>query len=489
MMLKLIGVPHRVFCRTLFKARPRVLVTMCMMKRMRMFKQMTLPSTSSSPATSHKARRTKVKAQAADDSSMEQVSGTTTISSHELSKESQVSSTGSSATSLAGIKDMLSDGAIIFKLKDLSKATENFRSARKVGTSVFRGSVHGMDVAIVVIKNPGFAAGTSSTSITADFVAEMKNLCSVHHTNLVKLIGGCNSGSQVYLVYEFIDTGNLRQYLHSQYAPGFSALPNWTGRLQVVLDVAKGLEYLHHHTHNAPFVHKHLKSSNILLDSKLHARIAYFGVAKIRGETDTMLPLVGRTASVLIAEEVSTSSTSTSSGEIQEVRDGADPTSRKQIRHSVRRSNSIKISGTHGYMAPEEKSGGIITPKVDVFAFGVILLEILSGKEAVSFQIDPHTNSLKKTLLPDVIVAIFADKDPGRRLRAWMDPLLGDSAPLDCALKTAELAKDCVNPDPELRPEMTKVALTLSKILMNSQAWEKKILAGRGVLTSTIQPR
>jgi glyoxylate carboligase len=70
-----------------------------------------------------------------------------------------------------------------------------------------------------------------------------------------------------------------------------------------------------------------------------------------------------------------------------------------------------------------------------------------------------------------------------------MDPLLRDSAPLDCALKTAELAKDCVNPDPELRPEMTKVALTLSKILMNSQAWEKKILAGRGVLTSTIQPR
>jgi hypothetical protein len=309
--------------RTLLKARPRVLVTMCMMKRMRInmvFKQTTLPSTSSSPAASHKARRTKVKAPAADDSSMEEVSGTTTISSHELSKESQVSSTGSSATSLPGIKDMLSDGAIIFKLKDLSKATENFQSARKVGTSVFRGSVHGMDVAIVVIKNPGFAAGTSSTSITADFVAEMKNLCSVHHTNLVKLIGGCNSGSQVYLVYEFIDTGNLRQYLRSQYAPGFSALPTWTGRLQVVLDVAKGLEYLHHHTHNAPFVHRHLKSSNILLDSELHARIAYFGVAKIRGETDRMLPLVGRTASVPIAEEVSTSSTSTSSGEIQETK-------------------------------------------------------------------------------------------------------------------------------------------------------------------------
>jgi serine/threonine protein kinase len=140
-------------------------------------------------------------------------------------------------------------------------------------------------------------------------------------------------------------------------------------------------------------------------------------------------------------------------------------------------------------MAPEEKSSGLITPKLDVFAFGVILLEIMSGKEAVSFQTNPHSNTFKKTLLPDVIVAIFADKEPGRRLRAWMDPLLGDSAPLDSALKTAELAKDCVNPEPELRPEMSKVALTLSKILMNSQAREKSLLAARGALTSTIEPR
>jgi serine/threonine protein kinase len=362
---------------------------------------------------------------------------------------------------------MLSDGAIIFKVKDLSIATENFSSARKVGTSVFRGSVHGMDVAVVVVKN-----GVKVT----DFITEVKNLCSVHHTNLVKLIGGCNSGSQVYLVYEFVTSGNLRQYLHSQYSPGFSALSTWTGRLQVILDVAKGLEYLHHHTHT-PFVHKYLKSSNILLDSELHAKIAYFGVAKVKGEMGT-LP-VGK---VHVAEEANSSTSS--SGEL---RDGEAAS--RRLRRSLTRSHSIKISGTHGYMAPEEKSSGLITPKLDVFAFGVILLEIMSGKEAVSFQTNPHSNTFKKTLLPDVIMAIFADKEPGRRLRAWMDPLLGDSAPLDSALKTAELAKDCVNPEPELRPEMSKVALTLSKILMNSQAREKSLLAARGALTSTIEPR
>jgi hypothetical protein len=89
-------------------------------------------------------------------------------------------------------------------------------------------------------------------------------------------------------------------------------------------------------------------------------------------------------------------------------------------------------------MAPEEKAGGLIMPKLDVFAFGVILLEIMSGKEAVSFcQIADQTgpNTLKKTLLPDVISSILEGKKPGRRLRVQMNPLLGDSAPLGYSLK------------------------------------------------------
>jgi serine/threonine protein kinase len=437
---------------------------------------------------------------------------TTSISSQTLSKESSsqvdssanysTSSSSSSVTSsqqqqVLGIRDMLSDGAIIFKLKDLSMATENFHPARKVGNSVFRGSLHGMDVAVVVLKNNNSNKGSGEGG--SDFVAEMKNLCSVHHTNLVKLIGGCINvqHGQIYLVYEFIASGNLRQYLHSQYSPGFSGLPTWTSRLQVVLDVAKGLEYLHHHTHAGPFVHKHLKSSNILLDTELHAQIAYFGVVKIRDQMGT---------SPAAAEgRGSSRSTPSTNGELRDQRDHAGSDRHEssstramqlpggvQVRHTTfRQSHSIRISGTHGYMAPEEKAGGLITPKLDVFAFGVILLEIMSGKEAVSFcqtADQTGTNTLKKTHLPDVIRSILADKEPGRRLRAWMDPLLRDSAPLDYALKTAELAKDCVDPDPNLRPNMSKVAFTLSKILMNSQAQEKSILAAKSLLT-TMEPR
>jgi hypothetical protein len=78
-------------------------------------------------------------------------------------------------------------------------------------------------------------------------------------------------------------------------------------------------------------------------------------------------------------------------------------------------------------LAPEYAAHGFISPKIDVFAFGVILLEILSGQEAVQLQQDLDENCLRKTFLPDVIAAIFADKDPRSRIRGWIDPLLRDA--------------------------------------------------------------
>jgi serine/threonine protein kinase len=117
--------------------------------------------------------------------------------------------TSSQQQQVLGIKDMLSDGAIIFKLKDLSMATKNFHPAKKMGSSVFRGSLHGMDVAVMVLKNNNNNKGSGGGG--SDFFAEMKNLCSVHHTNLVKLIGGCSNvqHGRIYLLYEFIASGNL----------------------------------------------------------------------------------------------------------------------------------------------------------------------------------------------------------------------------------------------------------------------------------------
>uniref|UniRef100_A9U5R6 Predicted protein n=1 Tax=Physcomitrium patens TaxID=3218 RepID=A9U5R6_PHYPA len=322
---------------------------------------------------------------------------------------------------------MLSDGPIIFQFRDLCKATDNFSALKKVGTTVYRGNLQKTDMAIVVDTRKG-AGGDN-------FAAEIKNLGSIHHANLVRLLGGCINGEQVYLVYDYINGGNLWHYLHSNISPGFSALPTWMSRIQVALEISKGLEYLHHHTH-VPTLHKYIKSTNILLDDDLHARIAFFGVAKIRGE-----------------------------------------------------SRSIKITGTHGYMAPEYLNGGVISPKLDVFAFGVVLLEILSGKKAVSFQASAGANALRKTLLTEVIMSIFEDKDPKCRIRAWIDPVLRDDFPLDCALKAAKLARSCVDPVANRRPDMSNVSMTLLQIQMSSKIWDDKMKNSKDVLTTMLQAR
>ena len=418
-----------------------------------------------------------------------------------ISKESNKDSKPHSAKSSSSqesplpnnIKGMLSDGAIVFQVKELSKATQNFSSSKKIGASVYRGRFKNADVAVVVAQRGGRLGSDT-------FVPELKDLCSVHHSNLVKVLGGCENGDQFYLVYEYINGGSLRQYLWSEVSPGFTSLPTWTSRLQVALDVAQGLEYLHHHTH-MPSVHKYIKSSNILIDSDLHAKIAYFGVARMRGETGHEIRVKS------ITEEFEGDQgkvVKDKQEEIVEEEEEFEPEqsfhhSNQMFNHSnrsrhhgriLRRSHSIKITGTQGYMAPEYLNGGVISPKLDVYAFGIILLEILSGKKAVSFQPTAGTAySLKKTILADVITGIFEDTEPQKRVRVWMDYRLRDNFPMGCAFRTAQLAKSCVDPDPGLRPDMSHASVTLNKILNTSKAWEEKMKASREYQTSTMQAR
>ena len=467
---------------------PALEASMCLVKRVKLKKQ--APSASESARTSKSRPRSMVP----DESSLELTntnskSTNTNTNSNNYSKESHLSS--ASATSLTNIREMLSDGPIIFKYKDLCKATENFSLSKKVGTTVYRGKLQKTEMAIVVNKRGGIAEGSDN------FVAEIKNLGSVHHSNLVRLLGGCMNGDHVYLVYDYINGGNLRHYLHSTHSPGFSALPTWMSRIKVALEVSKGLEYLHLHTHT-PTVHKYMKSSNVLLDDDLHVRIAYFGVARIRGETGptgAKIKSVAREEGKIkeVKEDVEIKEVK-EEVEIKEVKEEVGIKEVKELNEQkphrrMRRSNSIKITGTHGYMAPEYASGGLISTKLDVFAFGVIFLEILSGKEPVSFQTNMGGTQMKKTLLTEVIMSICAEKDPKSRLRAWIDPLLRDKFPLDCALKAAQLARSCIDPNPELRPDMSKVSMTLLQIQMSSQMWDDKMKASKELLTSTMQAR
>lgn len=399
-----------------------------------------------------------------EDSSLD-LSTSYTIS-QSLSKESRYSQTSNgSAISLASLKGMLSDGAQIFTYRDVLRATENFSGHRKLGSGTFRGTIGGRSVTVVVDKR---------ASADVDFVAEVKSICNLHHSSLVRLIGGCLSGDQLYLVYEYVAGANLRQCLRSSIAPGYTTLKAWTTRLRVALDIAKGLEYLHEHA-SPPFVHKYIKSTSIIVDNDLHARIANVGVARMRGEFDPGTPLLSSSAS---GKE---SNRSNSSSELQGMR---------SFGRSLRRSRSVKITGTHGYMAPEYSLTGIVTPKLDVYSFGVVLLEILSGQEPVKMQQQhPDSPDMKKTVLPDVIAAIFADNEPRARVRAWIDPLLRDSFPLECACRAALLAKKCVESNPHDRPPMRNVALTLEQIYMASKQWEDRMLAAKDFMTCTLTAR
>ncbi|KAH7351697.1 hypothetical protein KP509_19G010700 [Ceratopteris richardii] len=292
-----------------------------------------------------------------------------------------------------------------YSLKDIEQATQNFSPVTLIKGSVYRGVVNGQAVAVKIV--------------TRDVSEELQILKKVHHGNLITLVGYCIVPfEQSYLVYEYAENGSLSDWLHDDDDNSMgsnSCILTWNQRLQVSLDVATALEYIHKYTYPS-YVHKDVKSSNILLDSKFRGKLANFALAKE------------------LTEDAVT-------------------------RH---------IMGTQGYMAPEYLSGGLISSKIDVFAFGVVLLEILSGEQAVIK--DGHG---KGRLLSGEVAHIL-DNSSGEkeRLNAWMDPHLQNMYPLDCAYRVALLAKSCVGDDPSARPDMRDVAYTLAKALEISLEWD-----------------
>lgn len=146
------------------------------------------------------------------------------------SKESSGSTSAGPTSSVdVGAKQLTSHGAMVFRLKELNRATDHFSHARRVGDSrsVFRASLEGMDV---VITQKNYEGGDM------DFPAELKLVSSIHHANIVKLVGGCFlEGDRVFLVHEFAEGANLRDALRNPINPRFTLLPSWASRLQVSL--------------------------------------------------------------------------------------------------------------------------------------------------------------------------------------------------------------------------------------------------------------
>ncbi|KAL7244255.1 hypothetical protein ACSBR1_016482 [Camellia fascicularis] len=324
------------------------------------------------------------------------------ISLEETSEEGPLVGSGASH----GIKG-ITDKSVEFSYEELSKVTNDFSIANKIGQggfgSVYYGKLRGEEVAI---KKMDMQA-------SKEFLAELKVLTRVHHLNLVHLIGYCVEGS-LCLVYEFIENGNLSQHLR-----GLGKDPlSWSTRVQIALDSARGLEYIHEHIVPA-YIHRDIKSSNILIDKKFRAKVADFGLTKLI--------------------EVGSISLHT------------------------------RLAGTFGYMPPEYAQYGEVSPKTDVYAFGVVLYELISSKEAITKTTEVVSESIG-------LVALFDDipnqSDPKEYLCKLVDPKLGDDYILDSVRKMAQLARACTQENPLLRPSMRSIVVALMTLSSSTEDWD-----------------
>ncbi|XP_078175368.1 chitin elicitor receptor kinase 1-like isoform X2 [Carex rostrata] len=322
-----------------------------------------------------------------------------------MSGESSVPLADNAPSRVAGVTV---DKSVEFSYEELSKATNDFSMANKIGQGGY-GAVYYAE-----LRGEKAAIKKMETQSAQEFLAELKVLTHVHHLNLVRLIGYCIEGA-LFLIYEYIENGNLSQRLRSS---GWPPLP-WANRVQIALDSARGLEYIHEHTVPV-YIHRDIKSANILIDKNDRAKVADFGLAKLTEVGNMSLP--------------------------------------------------TRVVGTFGYMPPEYARYGDVSPKVDVYAFGVVLYELISAKEAI---IKPSADSSSES---KGLVGLFDDalskEDPKESLKKIIDPKLGDDYPIDSIMKVAQLAKACTQDEPNKRPSMRSVVVALMTLSSASELWD-----------------
>ncbi|XP_010474163.1 PREDICTED: receptor-like kinase TMK2 [Camelina sativa] len=297
-----------------------------------------------------------------------------------------------------------------FPLQVLKNATDDFSHRNIVGRGgfgvVYKGILQdGLEVAIKRMEQP-VIGGIGAD----DFRSEVRLLTKVHHRNLVTLHGYCLDGNDSMFVYEYMPQGTLSRHLFDWKDQGLRQL-DWTRRLLIALDVARGVEYLHTLARQSQsYIHRDLKPSNILLGEDLRAKVSDFGL-------------------------------------LRSIEEG---------RESIR----TKYVGTFGYIAPEYTSTGRLTRKVDVYSYGVILMELLTGQNAIDeARSDTHIATWfrkmvfeKDSLAKAIDNIIEVDEETRRSIQ-----------------EVAELACHCCSMEPEERPEMSHVVSVLASVV---EQWE-----------------
>ncbi|KAB2056104.1 hypothetical protein ES319_A11G081600v1 [Gossypium barbadense] len=302
----------------------------------------------------------------------------------------------------------------VFSFSELKQATRDFNLLHKIGEggfgSVYKGTIKPADgkgepfeVAIKKLNKNGLQGHKQ-------WVAEVQFLGVVEHPNLVKLIGYCavdgERGIQRLLVYEFMQNKSLEDHLFRR---AFSPLP-WKTRLQIMLGAAQGLAYLHEGL-EVQIIYRDFKASNVLLDEKLNPKLSDFGLAR-EG------PMAGRT-------HVSTA-----------------------------------VVGTYGYAAPDYIETGHLTDKSDVWSFGVVLYEMLSGRRSLE-----RGRPKAEQKLLDWVKQFPPDS---KKFSLVMDPRLENQYSISAAREIAKLADTCLLKSPKQRPKMSEVVERLKRIIQVS---------------------
>lgn len=297
----------------------------------------------------------------------------------------------------------------MYTVEEIRRATENFNPSNQIEGSMYQGRLNGKNMAIKRTENETISK------------IEFSLLHDIKHPSILRLSGIClTEDPDSFLVFEYAKNGSLKDWLHgglamkNQFIISCYCFLTWSQRLRICLDIAAGLQHMHN-VMKPVYVHRNIKSRNIFLDEDFNAKIGNFGMARC----------------------------------VQN--DIEDP----------KFCSSNPASWSLGYLAPEYIHQGIISPTIDIFAYGVVLLEVLFGKTPIT---KPNANGESSVWLTEKIKAIM-ESNNADELREWMDSALGDNYPFDAAVKLAKLARACVEEDHSLRPSTAEVFDKLSRLV------------------------
>ncbi|KAG0499764.1 hypothetical protein HPP92_004455 [Vanilla planifolia] len=317
---------------------------------------------------------------------------------------------------LLSLRDKYSSMCRFLSYRELMQATSNFSSDKIIGkggsSTVYLGCLDdGKKVAVKILK--------PSVNVLKDFLPEIEIITKLHHKNIISLYGFCAENQHLALVYDFLSRGSLEDNLLDK-----SNHLGWAERYKIAVGVAEALSYLHSNDGTQPVIHRDVKSSNILLSDSFEPQLSDFGLAQW-------------------AE--------------------SPPQNRENTACN-------DLAGTFGYLAPEYFMYGKIDEKVDIYAFGVVLLELVSGRKPVCNGCPKGQESLVMWAKPSLLSGKFEQ---------LVDSLLGDNYVFD-EMETMLLAASlCIRQSPHFRPS---AALVLKLLQGDCEAIERARLESRDML-------